>query len=494
MVSSFKELINFGEIPDDISPEDYYEAMHNMREFDEVVLDTDTYFSKVVHVLESNKESASLNIVVNPYQSFENFDMKDLERECHTNQRIRDVTIRLGSAELDSFGFGESCYDVPDVDWLPEQVRRLARALYSLPHLSSLRLDFSRAGCCADDMVPFYHLVGRFPKALKKLQLDDYPLQEGALDKLRETLKGHPNMEHVILHLSTNTGSKEQSVQTLFATLETLPRLKEVEISDTTIGFSSCGSLSCRPMELCKFLETNPNLESVQLWLDYHKTKKHAWTKESLELVAQALRAPSIRLETLRVGVDSSMANRMDGVGALNAKAIEDDETDRTEEDWSGELSLDAQLAVQALDQDNRRLSCHSYCETATTPQHELVSVLESTNRTLGDLYVFGLPLPAKLPVYLALNKAGRAQLLQSSNPEDWMKQIVQHRNNLDCTLELLRLNPLVVDLTLRAEEEEEVTQQTQTSLVPKTSTKEPATKKKKNGLMKRLRRRLFSR
>ncbi|CAB9514266.1 expressed unknown protein [Seminavis robusta] len=432
---------------------EYCTALNEMRDYDEVLLDANSYFKKVAHVLKRER-TKEMTVVINPYESASQDSFNSLRKACMANRSATHLTICVGSQELASFEF--NFYEIPEVAWEKTQIRALSSALLGLPCLTHLKIDFSKLTADEEDGKPFLELFSALTRAknLKHLMVKGYMLRhsdemfglttskEGPLAKLCQPLQNHPSLEHVTLCLQSDELPREASVAPIVKSFQSLPKLKSLEITDKARMAFGRAHLTCGGLDLQDILQTKTGLESLKMWLGHHAEKDH-WVNEDLKQVARGLEANS-SLRTLLLGVDP------DSRKAMAAKQLDQtDHTARTEAMTSSEFfRQDSDSDYEESDDDESLPKYFGHREIfRSDPKKELLHVFQQgQNCTLCELSVFDMALHPKMAVFLELNGTGRKHLVDmNAAPEQWMSHIVlkQPQLSLDATFELLRMNPV---------------------------------------------------
>ncbi|CAB9528381.1 unknown protein [Seminavis robusta] len=391
----------------------YRNSLLEMKPYDEVLLDSDTYFNKkVAHVLKI-KRTKELVVVINPYESesISGDTFMPLRKACMANKSVTHLTIQIGSRELSSFGM---------------------HVAKNLKHLTV-------------NEFMLYHSDENYSLATAK---------EGVHSELGHHLQHHPSLEHITLHLQSDELRREESVAPIVKSFQSLPRLKSLEITDEARMAMGQAHLTCSGSDLKEILHTNTGLESLRLSLGCYVH----WEHEDLKQVTQGLQCNS-SLHTLVVGdqpTSAAATTRM--TTAQNrtrvATKLWPDESQRTEctEDMMSSQFLGLDCSSDNDEEEGKghdlplsTLSCHS-STLKPDPKKELVQVFErGQNCSLWELSLFGMALPPKLDVFLELNRSGMKHLLDNTiGTEEWTSLFLQRQPqlSLDATFELLRMNP----------------------------------------------------
>ncbi|CAB9498906.1 unknown protein [Seminavis robusta] len=433
---------------------EYRKSRLDMKPYDEVFLDSDSYFNKVAQVLKRQR-SKGLVVVINPYESACNDTVTSLRKACTSNQSITHLTIQIGSRELASFEFRN--YEASDVAWKKSQIHKLSSSLLSLPCLTHLKIDFSHLVVDEEGGEPFLEVFQALPKAksLKNLTVNEYELhlsddnynlvtsKVGPLAKLCQPLQHNLSLEQITLNLQSDNLPRESPAALIVMSFQSLPKLKSLEITDQARFASGQAHLTCGGKDLQEILQANTGLESLKLWLAYYANNNTCWKdEENLLHVGRGLEA-NTSLQTLKVGTDPTAC----AISGHAAKQLDETEhTEDTEEMISNEFSF-PDYASEIQERDDEFLNpAWGRIKCQPKPQQELLRVFErGQNYELRELSLFDIVLPAKVAVYLQLNGTGRKHLLDSNaGPEQWMSHIVskQSQLSLDATFELLRMNP----------------------------------------------------
>jgi len=319
------------------------------------------------------------------------------------------VTVRVAAHHLAQCDYYYETDLSVDSDWWEEEdIRSLSKAIFSLPDLESLQVQFDMEDSL--EVLPFYQIFhamgevrgGGARRQLRRLCIEDMHLVESSsqtdcLMAFADKLQRLPCLQELRLGIKSKRSEPIQ-LEPFLKVLSSMRTLRTVEISDRGLENFMMGGMTCQGASMGNYIASSPQLVELKICEDNFN-----FCDEDVLLIASALDRHK-KLESLEI-------YSQEGRKSSSSKFL----SSRVPEAFLKVLKRNCTLVKLSVYASNTAKYQENYGE--------------------------------KISFYLRSNKAGRGLLTQENYPtrEQWLGKLLSLRNDVDSSFQMLSSNPSIL-------------------------------------------------